>query len=76
MIGGAPVTDNFAKQIGADGYGADASHAVELFLYLVGKGPAPVAAGWAPRASRPARRSARTRSDVPRTLRSHAQLSR
>src|SRR5690606_14180536 len=33
----------FADEIGADGYGADASSAVDLFLYLVGKGPAPVA---------------------------------
>jgi hypothetical protein len=33
----------FADEIGADGYGADASNAVDLFLYLVGKGPAPKA---------------------------------
>jgi hypothetical protein len=32
----------FADEIAADGYGADASAAVDLFLYLVGKGPAPV----------------------------------
>jgi 5-methyltetrahydrofolate--homocysteine methyltransferase len=30
MIGGAPVTDAFAKQIGADGYSPDASSAVRL----------------------------------------------
>jgi len=30
MIGGAPVTDNFAKQIGADGYASDASRAVAV----------------------------------------------
>lgn len=30
MIGGAPVTDNFARQIGADGYSPDASAAVRL----------------------------------------------
>ncbi len=30
MIGGAPVTDNFAKQIGADGYAPDASRAVAI----------------------------------------------
>jgi len=30
MIGGAPVTVDFAKQIGADGYGANAPAAVEL----------------------------------------------
>lgn len=42
-IGGAPISQMFADEIGADGYGADASSAVDLFLYLVGKGPAPVA---------------------------------
>ncbi len=40
-IGGAPVSQAFADEIGADGYGADASSAVDLFLYLMGKGPAP-----------------------------------
>lgn len=30
MVGGAPVTASFAKQIGADGYGADAVAAVDL----------------------------------------------
>jgi len=43
-IGGAPISQMFADEIGADGYGADASNAVDLFFYLVGKGPAPVAA--------------------------------
>jgi hypothetical protein len=43
-IGGAPISQMFADEIGADGYGADASNAVDLFLYLVGKGPAPKAA--------------------------------
>ncbi|HWA84651.1 MAG TPA: virulence factor [Opitutus sp.] len=42
-IGGAPISQMFADEIGADGYGADASAAVDLFLYFVGKGPAPVA---------------------------------
>jgi 5-methyltetrahydrofolate--homocysteine methyltransferase len=42
-IGGAPISQMFADEIGADGYGADASAAVDLFLYLVGKGAAPVA---------------------------------
>ena len=37
MIGGAPVTEAFAKEIGADGYGADAVSAVEGALKLVGK---------------------------------------
>jgi cobalamin-dependent methionine synthase I len=43
-IGGAPISQMFADEIGADGYGADASSAVDLFLYLVGKGAAPQAA--------------------------------
>lgn len=42
-IGGAPISQMFADEIGADGYGADASSAVDLFLYLVGKGPKPEA---------------------------------
>ncbi len=36
MIGGAPVTDAFAKQIGADGYAPDASSAVRLAKALIG----------------------------------------
>lgn len=36
MIGGAPVTDGFAKQIGADGYSPDASAAVRLARTLLG----------------------------------------
>ena len=35
MIGGAPVTENYARQIGADGYAADASRAVALAKSLV-----------------------------------------
>jgi 5-methyltetrahydrofolate--homocysteine methyltransferase len=35
MIGGAPVTDSFAKQIGADGYSPDASSAVRLAKSLI-----------------------------------------
>jgi 5-methyltetrahydrofolate--homocysteine methyltransferase len=42
-IGGAPISHMYADEIGADGYGADASSAVDLFLYFVGKGPPPVA---------------------------------
>jgi 5-methyltetrahydrofolate--homocysteine methyltransferase len=30
LVGGAPVTETFARQIGADGYGADAAAAVKL----------------------------------------------
>lgn len=36
MVGGAPVTDTFASQIGADGYGADAGEAVVLARKLTG----------------------------------------
>ncbi len=35
MIGGAPVTDAFAKEIGADGYAPDASRAVTLAKSLL-----------------------------------------
>ena len=34
-VGGAPVTHAFAKEVGADGYAADAASAVELFKRLV-----------------------------------------
>lgn len=36
MVGGAPVTDSFAKQIGADGYAPDASRAVAVARTLLG----------------------------------------
>jgi len=36
-IGGAPISQMYADEIGADGYGADASSAVDMFLDLVGK---------------------------------------
>jgi methanogenic corrinoid protein MtbC1 len=36
-VGGAPISQPFADAIGADGYGANASAAVELFLTLAGK---------------------------------------
>ena len=35
MVGGAPVTESFAQQIGADGYAPDASQAVRLAKSLV-----------------------------------------
>jgi methanogenic corrinoid protein MtbC1 len=35
IIGGAPVTEAFAREIGADGYGADAVAAVEIALQLL-----------------------------------------
>lgn len=36
MIGGAPVTEMYANQIGADGFSSDASRAVNVALSLVG----------------------------------------
>jgi 5-methyltetrahydrofolate--homocysteine methyltransferase len=36
MVGGAPVTESFAAEIGADGYGANAGMAVERAKQLVG----------------------------------------
>ena len=38
MIGGAPVTATFAKDIGADGYGDDAASAVDLAKRFIGDG--------------------------------------
>ena len=38
MVGGAPVTDRFAQQIGADGYGENAVAAVALARRLVAEG--------------------------------------
>ncbi len=37
IVGGAPVTQEFAEMIGADGYGADATRAVEVTRRLIGK---------------------------------------
>jgi 5-methyltetrahydrofolate--homocysteine methyltransferase len=39
-VGGAPVTLDYARQIGADGYAADAASAVELFKQLLAGSPA------------------------------------
>lgn len=36
MVGGAPVTENYAKEIGADGYAPDASAAVRKAKELLG----------------------------------------
>ena len=36
MIGGAPVTQDYADRIGADGYSADAASAVDTAKSLVG----------------------------------------
>jgi 5-methyltetrahydrofolate--homocysteine methyltransferase len=35
MVGGAPVTESFASEIGADGYSEDAISAVDLAFRLV-----------------------------------------
>ena len=37
-VGGAPISQMFADEIGADGYGANASAAVDLFLRLASRG--------------------------------------
>ena len=37
VIGGAPVTDRYAKEIGADGYAPDAATAVDLVKSLIAK---------------------------------------
>jgi len=36
MVGGAPVTEKFAKEVGADAYGANAAMAVEKGRQLIG----------------------------------------
>ena len=36
-VGGAPISHAYAKEIGADGYAADAGSAVELFKRLTGE---------------------------------------
>ncbi len=36
MVGGAPVTEEWAREIGADGYGADAVEAVKVAKKLIG----------------------------------------
>ena len=42
MVGGAPVTQEFADDMGADGYGKDAMDCVELAKRMIGTGePAP-----------------------------------
>jgi len=42
-VGGAPISQMFADEVGADGYGANASAAVDLFIRLVKGEPAPAA---------------------------------
>lgn len=36
IVGGAPVTESYARQIGADGFSPDASRAVNVALTLIG----------------------------------------
>lgn len=43
-VGGAPVTGDYAAQIGADGYAADAASAVEMFKRLMAERRAPAEA--------------------------------
>ncbi len=38
MIGGAPVTQRYSDEIGADGYAPDAASAVDVARRLAGKG--------------------------------------
>jgi 5-methyltetrahydrofolate--homocysteine methyltransferase len=40
IIGGAPVTQDYADEIGADGYGENATSAVAVARLLIGKQPA------------------------------------
>ncbi len=44
MIGGAPVTQSYADEIGADGYGPDAATAVDVAKALLAKAAAPAPA--------------------------------
>jgi 5-methyltetrahydrofolate--homocysteine methyltransferase len=37
LVGGAPLTEEFAQSIGADGYGYDAANAVEKVVALMGE---------------------------------------
>jgi 5-methyltetrahydrofolate--homocysteine methyltransferase len=36
IVGGAPVNQNFAKDVGADGYARDAAEAIDLVRSLIG----------------------------------------
>jgi 5-methyltetrahydrofolate--homocysteine methyltransferase len=36
IVGGAPLSDSYAKEIGADGYAPDANRAVRLAQSLLG----------------------------------------
>ena len=43
MVGGAPVTQEFADDMGADGYGKDAMECVSLAKQLIAEDEAPTA---------------------------------
>src|SRR5215213_8773290 len=62
-VGGAPISQMFADQIGADGYGANASAAVDLFIRLAKGEAAPVARA----AASPASAGGSSTSAVPGT---------
>jgi 5-methyltetrahydrofolate--homocysteine methyltransferase len=42
IVGGAPITESYAREIGADGYAADASRAVAVTKLLAGKAVKPL----------------------------------
>lgn len=65
-IGGAPITQMFADEIGSDGYGADASSAVDLFLNFMGIGDAPSAS--------PAQETATINADQPKGTQTTYQI--
>jgi 5-methyltetrahydrofolate--homocysteine methyltransferase len=53
-VGGAPISQEFADEVGADGYGANASAAVDLFIRLAKGEAAPASDASAPPPARPA----------------------
>ncbi len=61
MVGGAPVTQEYADVVGADGYAADASAAVVRAKELITAAPRRAARvggpAWTPSSPRPASRS-------------------
>jgi 5-methyltetrahydrofolate--homocysteine methyltransferase len=57
-VGGAPISQMFADEVGADGYGQNASAAVDLFMRLVRGEAAPVATATASPSPLPASPSA------------------
>ena len=44
MVGGAPVTQRWADEIGADGFAPDAASGVDVAMALLGRSPMPAAA--------------------------------